>query len=94
MELISYKFLYLDISFLIHSLMYLVVIFLACIFDGLASIALLSKSSFGGGGILVWVWLFNSCIFGCIRQFLIFFVMYITFLIRWYVLICLFSYFL
>ena len=37
--------------------------------------------------MLVWIWLFNSCIIGCIRQFFVFFVMYITFLIRWYVLI-------
>ena len=37
--LISYNCLYLDMIFLIHSLVYLVVIFLACIFAVLANIA-------------------------------------------------------
>ena len=36
---ISYNFLYFDMSFLIHCLMYLVVIFLACIFVIMANIA-------------------------------------------------------
>ena len=54
-RLISYNFLYLDMDFLMHSLVYLVVIFLACIFSILATIAssfihsFLSRSSFGGG---------------------------------------------
>ena len=37
--LISYNFLYLDMAFKIHSLVYLVVIFFACIFSVLANIA-------------------------------------------------------
>ena len=75
LELISYNFLYLDVAFLIHSLVYLVVIFFACIFAILANVAssfihsFFSKSSFGGEGILIWVWLFNLCIIGCICQF-------------------------
>ena len=46
-------------AFLIHSLVYLVVIFLACVFAALANVAssfiqsFFSKSSSGGGGILV-----------------------------------------
>ena len=60
-------------AFLTQSLMYLVVIFLACIFFVLAHIvnslihSFLSRSSFGGVGMLVWVWLFNSSIIGCIH---------------------------
>ena len=59
-----------------HSLVYFVVIFLACIFSVLATVAnsfihsFFSKSSFGGRDMLVWVWLFNSCIIGCIANFL------------------------
>ena len=68
--LISYSCLYLEMAFLIHSFVYLVVIFLAYVLAALASIAssfiqsFLSKSSSGGGGILVWVWLFSSNIIG------------------------------
>ena len=57
--LISYNCLYLEMDLLIHSLVYLVVIFLACVFAALASIAsffiqsFFSKLSSGGGGILV-----------------------------------------
>ena len=57
-------------AFLIHSFVYLVVIFLACIFVVLASVAssfiqsIFSKSSSGGGGMLMWVWLFSSYIIG------------------------------
>ena len=86
-------------AFLIHSLVYLVVIFLACIFAVLANIAssyihsFFSKSLFGGEGMLIWVWLFNSCIIGCVCQFSVLFVMYIPFLIRWYVFICFFHIF-
>ena len=79
--------------------MYLVVIFLACIFVVLAKVtssfihSFLSKSSFGSEGMLMWVWLFSSFIIGCVRQFTIFFAMYFAFLIRWYVLICFFHVF-
>ena len=75
-------------AFLIHFLVYLVIIFLACVFAILASMAIslihsfFSKSSFGGKGMLMCVWLFNSCIIGCIRQFFMLFAMYIIFLIR------------
>ena len=75
-------------DFLIHSFVYLVVIFLACIFAILANVAssfiqsFFSKSSFGGGGMLMWVWLFSSYIIGWLRQFIVLFVMYIAFLIR------------
>ena len=57
--LISYNFLYLEMDFLIHSFLYLVVILLACILAILANVAIsfiqlfLSKSSFGGGGMLM-----------------------------------------
>ena len=57
-------------DFLIHSFVYLVVIFLACVFVALANVAssfiqsFFSKSSFGGGGILMWMWLFSSYIIG------------------------------
>ena len=57
-------------AFLIHSFMYLVVIFLARIFAILANVAssfiksFFSKLSFGGGGMLMWVWLFSSYIIG------------------------------
>ena len=50
--------------------MYLVVIFLACVFVVLASVAssfihsFLSNLSFGEGGMLIYVWLFSSCIIG------------------------------
>ena len=37
--LISYSCLYLEMAFLIHSLVYLVVIFLACVFAALANVA-------------------------------------------------------
>ena len=59
LRLISYSCLYLDMAFLIHSLVYLVVIFFACIFAILANVAssfihsFLSKSLFGGEGILM-----------------------------------------
>ena len=49
----------LDMTFLIHSLVYLVVIFLACMFFVLANVAnsfihaFFCKSSFGGGGMLI-----------------------------------------
>ena len=68
--LVSYNCLYLNMAFLIHSLVYLVVIFLACMFAVLANVAnsfihsFLCKSSFGGGGMLIWLWLFNSFIIG------------------------------
>ena len=81
-------------DFLIHSLVYLMVIFLACKFAILANVAnsfihsFFCKTSFGGEGMLIWIWLFNSCIVGCVRQFIVLFVMYIPSLIRWYVLIC------
>ena len=59
-RLISYNCLYLDMAFLMHSFVYLVVIFFACIFVVLANIAssfiqsFFSKSSFGGrGGMLM-----------------------------------------
>ena len=57
-------------AFLIHFFVNLVVIFLACIFAILANVAnsyihsFLSKSSSGGGGMLVWMWLFFSYIIG------------------------------
>ena len=57
--LISYSFLYLDMAILMHSLVYLVMIFLACVFGVLASVAksfihpFLNGSSFGGGSILM-----------------------------------------
>ena len=41
-----------------------------------------SKSLSSGGGILVWVWLFSSNIIGWLHQFIVLFMMYITFLIR------------
>ena len=53
-----------------HSFVYLVVIFLAYVFVVLASVAssfiqsFFSKLSFGGGGMLMWVWLFSSYIIG------------------------------
>ena len=53
-----------------HSFVYLVVIFLACVFTVFANAAssfiqsFFSKSSFGGGGMLMWVWLFSSYIIG------------------------------
>ena len=53
--LVSYNCLYLNMAFLIHSLMYLVVIFLACMFAVLANVAnsfihsFFCKSSYGGG---------------------------------------------
>ena len=59
--LISYKCLYLDIAFFIHSFVYFDVIFLAFLFAVLASVARsfihdsVSKSSYGGGGILTCV---------------------------------------
>ena len=68
--LISYCCLYLEMAFLIHYFVYLVVIFLACVYFALASVAssfiqsFFSKSSSGGGGILMWVWLFSSYIIG------------------------------
>ena len=83
-------------AFLMHSFVYLVVIFLASVFAVLASVAssfiqsFFSKSSFGGGGMLMRVWLFSSYIIGWLRQFIVLFVMYIAFLIRWYVLMCFF----
>ena len=43
--------------------------------------------------MLIWVWLFNSCIIGCVCQFTMLFVIYIPFLIRWYVSICFFHIF-
>ena len=64
------------------------VIFLACMFAVLANVpnsfirSFFCKSSFGGGGMLIWIWLFNSCIIGCVRQFIVLFVMYIPFLIK------------
>ena len=67
--LISYSCPYLEMNFLIHSFVYLVVIFLACILV-LANVAssfiqsFFNKSSFGGGGMLIWVWLFSSYIIG------------------------------
>ena len=59
--LVSYNCLYLNMAFLIHSLVYLVVIFLACMFAVLANVAnsfihsFFCKSSFGGGGMLIWL---------------------------------------
>ena len=59
--LISYSCLYLEMAFLMHSFVYLVVIFLACLFVVLANVAssciqsFFSRSSFGGGGMLMWV---------------------------------------
>ena len=56
--LISYSCLYLEMAFLIHSFVYLVVIFLACVFTTLANVAcsyiqsFFSKSSSGGGGVV------------------------------------------
>ena len=97
--LMSYNSLYLDMDFLMHSLVYLVVILFACVFVILANVAsslihsFFSKSSCGGGGMLIWVWLFNSFIIGCIHQFIVLLVIYIAFLIRWYVLICFFHIF-
>ena len=88
--LISYNCLYLDMVFFKHSLVYLVVIFLACMFAILVNVtnsfihSFFCKSSFGGRSMLIWVWLFNSCIIGCVCQFIVLFVMYIPFLIRWY----------
>ena len=86
--LVSYNCLYFDMAFLMHSFVYLVVIFLACVFTVLASVtssfiqSFFSKRSFGGGGMLMWVWLFSSYIIGWLRQFIVLFVMYIAFLIR------------
>ena len=37
--------------------------------------------------------LFNSCIIGCVRQFIVLFVMYIPYLIRWHFLIYFFHIF-
>ena len=57
-------------AFLMHSFVYLVVIFFACIFAILANVAssfiqsFFSKLSFGGGVMLMRVWLFSSCIIG------------------------------
>ena len=57
-------------AFLMHSFVYLVVIFLACVFAVLANIAssfiqsFFSRSSSGGGGMLMWAWLFSSYIIG------------------------------
>ena len=68
--------------------MYLVVIFLACIFVVLANVAIsfihlfLSRSSFVGGGMLICIWLFSSYIIGCACQFIVLFVMYIAFPIK------------
>ena len=75
-------------AFLIHSFVYLVVIFLAFVFAILANAAssfiqsFFSKLSFGGDGILMWVWLFSSYIIAWLHQFIVLFVMYIFFLIR------------
>ena len=51
--------------------MYLVVIFLAYVFAILANVAIFFfqsflsiKLSFGGGGMLMWIWLFSSYIIG------------------------------
>ena len=66
--LFSHSCLYLDIAFLIHSFVYLVVIFWASLLVVLARItkflihSFLCTSSFGGGGILMCVWLFSSFI--------------------------------
>ena len=68
--LISYICLYLEMDFLIHSFLYLMVINLACIFVVLANIAssffqsFFRKSSSDGGGMLIWIWLFSSYIIG------------------------------
>ena len=68
--LISYSYLYLEMAFLKHSFVYLGVIFFACIFAMLANVAsfliqsFFSKLSFGGGSMLMWVWLFSSYIIG------------------------------
>ena len=68
--LISYICLYLEMAFLMHSFVCSVVIFLACLFAVLASVAssfiqsFFSRSLFGGGGMLMWVWLLSSYIIG------------------------------
>ena len=57
--LVPYSCLYLEMDFLIHSFVYLVAIFLAFVFAILANVAssiihsFFSKSSFGGGGMLM-----------------------------------------
>ena len=98
MGLLSYNCLYLDITFFTHSLVNLVVIFLASSFAILAilarfSIQVLYRSvSFGSGGILICVWFINSSIIGCICQFGLFFIVYMAFLRRWYVVSCFFHF--
>ena len=58
---IFYSFIYIDKAYLIHFLVYLLVIFLACIFVVLANVArsfihpFLSRLSFGGGCMLMWM---------------------------------------
>ena len=68
-------------AFLIHSFVYLVVIFLAYIASFFIQ-SFFSKSSFGSGGMLMWVWLFSSYIIGRLLQFIVLFMMNIAFLIR------------
>ena len=97
--LLSYSCLYLDIAFFTHSLVNLVVIFLASSFAILAILARFSIQvlyrlvSFGGGGMLIYVWFINSSIIGCICQFGLFFIVYMAFLRRWYVVSCFFYFF-
>ena len=43
-----------------------------------------TRAGFGGGGILVWVWLFISwVIMGWFRQFRLFFIIEVAFWMRW-----------
>lgn len=62
-------------AFLIHSLVYLVVIFLACKSDVLAKIVislihvLIRELSKGGGGMCIRLYCLNVSIIGCVRQF-------------------------
>ena len=71
----SYSCLYLDMVFLMHSCVYFVVIFRACVFAVLAIWAnILIHSCWlgfwvGGGGIATWVWFFISSIIGYVVQF-------------------------
>ena len=71
-----------------YSLVYFVVMFLACLLAVFAIAVILSIHTFsevfvvGGLGICICRWLCISFIIGCVCQFGSFFVMYIVFFIR------------
>ena len=81
----SYSVLYLDIAFRMHSLVYFVVMFFACLLAVFAMVAISSIHIFGemfvigGLGICTCWWLCISFSIGCVCQFGSFFVIYIIF---------------